>query len=428
VTLAIALWGSAGLPNVGDRLISIVVRDELRRRIGDCRVDLFSPWAGDRGTGGLPVQHLSFGAGGGWPLAGAYDAVVVPGGGVFAGPPFLHPIMKMFCLGNDPAIFAPGLYTAWHAVGVQDDSPEPAAAPEQEYLRALGKRLDHCTVRDPDAARRIGTATGPPAPEITPDPVFALPPQDPPRDPARTRARRPVIGVSVGGAPLSGQLADATLGAEAGAAFGWDLCLAPEETIARIGHGAGPRQRLRGQLARAIIELGEQGELLIIGIRNMYGDDTLAQQLAAALPEARCAIAGVTDHDEVTALYGACDVVLASRYHSAVLALRAGTPVVGVDTSAVIGPSKLHSLLAQLGMADRYWGVAGMADQLPAIVSVVLSSDVSAGEAAGRYRAMHDRAVADLAALAAGLADLARLPSRAGQPGRAGRADHQGRR
>ncbi|MFL6130185.1 MAG: polysaccharide pyruvyl transferase family protein [Mycobacteriales bacterium] len=399
----IGLWGSAGLPNLGDRLISEVVRRELGNRLPGARTEVFSPWQG-LGDRGDAVRRLLLDAGSGWTPAAGYDALVVPGGGLLAGPPFLHPVMTAFALGAEPAAFAPGTFVAWHAVGSQDDSPEPARPRDRRYLRSLADRLDHCTVRDAVTARRLG-ATGSPGPAVVPDPVFALEPFGSGARPAR---RRPLVGVSVGSSPHTASLLEATIGGPVAdlPPVGRELCLTPEEVLARVGGEQQlRRRRTMAELARGLLLLAERADLLLVGIRNMYGDAPVAEQLAAALPGARCLLVDHRDHDAVTAAYGSCDTVLAARYHSMVLALRAGVPVVGVEVSAVSGPSKLRDLAARLGAPDRYWGhLDGPPPPLPDLVLGALRSG-SPDEEADRYATARRAALAALDELAGRIAD-----------------------
>jgi polysaccharide pyruvyl transferase WcaK-like protein len=394
----IALWGSAGLPNVGDRMISFVVADELRHRLPSAEVDLFCPWVTERSAVRPRPASLRLSADGWWMASERYDAVVVPGGGVLGGPPFAHPVLKSFCLGNDPASFLPSVFTAWHAVGAQDDSPEPASVEERDYLAAVATRLDHCTVRDAAAAGRVGM-TGLLTPPIVPDPVFALASLEPG---ARPTPGRPVVGVSLGAPPVTGPLLAETVAEPSGTELGWGLCRAPEATAAAIARSMASRDRDRSLLARSLLELAAEVELCFIGVRNMYGDAQVAEQLAAALPGTRCELVDVGDHGRLAELYGGCAAVVVSRYHSAVLALRAGTPVVGADTSATSGPSKLRDLLSRLGCAEHYW-TAATTSSLADIATAVVGDPHAAETAKQRYAAMHSQAGASLDGLAASI-------------------------
>jgi polysaccharide pyruvyl transferase WcaK-like protein len=395
----IGLWGSAGLPNAGDHLITEVVRRELGRRLPGARVEALSPWAAGDG-----VDRLVLEGGGHWEPAGRYDAVVVPGGGVLAGPPFAHPVMTAFGFGAEPAAFAPGAFVGWHCVGAQDDSPEPDRPCDRRWLRALAGRLDHCTVRDAVAARRLGAAGGR-EPVVVPDPVFAL---DPIRGAGRPARARPLVGVSVGSATPTAALLEATTGGPVAGLppVGGPLCLTPADVLAREGaEQAEQRRRTTSDLARGLVQLAEQADLVLIGVRNMYGDGPVAEQLASGLPGARCVLLGHRDPDAITAAYARCDAVLVSRYHALVLALRAGTPAVGVEVSAVGGPSKLRDLTARLGTPGRYWGRLG--GPPPPLADLVLDAAGSGrrDDEADRYGTARRGALAALDELAGRIAE-----------------------
>lgn len=395
----IALWGSAGLPNAGDRLVTDVVRRELGRRLPGAALEAFSPWPAADGS----VRRLLVDAGSRWAPAAGYDAIVVPGGGLLAGPPFAHPVMTAFGLGAEPAEFAPGTFVAWHCVGAQDDSPEPARPRDRRYLRALGNRLDHCTVRDDTAARRLAAA-GCPAPPVVPDPVFALEPLGSSRRPPRGR---PLVGVSVGSAVPTAALLDATVGSVCDLPpVGGRLCLSPSEVLARAGaEQAEERRRTMSELARGLLQLAERADLRLVGIRNMYGDAPVAEQLAAALPGARCMLVDHRDPDAVTAAYGSCDAVLVSRYHSLVLALRAGVPAVGIEVSACVGPSKLRDLTTRLDLSGRYWSrLGGPPPPLPDLVLDAARPGARDADA-DRYATARRAALAAMDELASRIAD-----------------------
>ncbi|MGH6655616.1 MAG: polysaccharide pyruvyl transferase family protein, partial [Actinocrinis sp.] len=195
----LALWAGASLDNLGDRLLARVTEAELVRRLPGARVRHFCPWSRSQDP-----EPLWIDAHGRWPGTGRFDAVVLAGGGVFGGPPFKHPLMQVFCLGQDPARFDPGVPVFWHGVGLQDGTappaPDGASDISGDYLRALARRVGMLAVRDRGAVARFAAA-GVQA-RLVPDPVFALAPMLPQatrQGPAWPAAgRRPRIGVAVG--------------------------------------------------------------------------------------------------------------------------------------------------------------------------------------------------------------------------------------
>ena len=418
----IAIWAGSSLPNVGDRLLAAVTEAQLSRRLPDATFRHFCPWSTGARTGAGPAP-LWVDRDGNWPGAGSFDAVVMAGG-LWSGPPFRHPIMQVFCLGADPGAFDPGAWVAWHGVGLQDDTPAPARADWRGYLAAVRDRIDHLTVRGEAAARRMDDATGVPGTAIVPDPAFALEPLAPRAARAAGRRRRPLIGVAVGAPGVTSQLVTHLVGRNLAARGAADpaLCVPPEQVMAEAS-GAGERAAALGfvtELGLTLIELAAFADIEFITVPNIYGDEEAGARFARAVPRARVRelrLPGVsggtggtgvsvasTGADELTEAFARCDLVLVSRYHSAILALRGATPFVAVDPfwSRRNGTSKLHELTAGLGMAHRYWTHQGThpAGDLLGIVERALDDDPI--EAAA-YRDTHARAAAAFDRLAEGL-------------------------
>ncbi len=394
----IAIWAGSSLPNVGDRLLAAVTEAELSRRLPEARVTHFCPWS----TAAEPVP-LWVDRAGRWPGAGAFDAVVMAGG-LWSGPPFRHSIMQVFCLGAEPARFDPRAWVAWHGVGLQDGTPHAGRDDWQDYLRAVGKRVDHLTVRSAEAARRMGEATGQSRTAVVPDPSFALAPL--PAD--RPRRRRPLIGVAVGAPGPTAQLVTHLVGRNLADRCPPDpaLCVPPEQVLADASGPAEASRRLGfvTELGLTLIELAAVADIEFITVPNIYGDDEAGARFARSVPSAGTRTLGSTDADELTAALARCDLVLVSRYHSAILALRSGTPFVAVDPfwSPLTGSSKLHELTGELGLAHRYWthrGAQGSADLMGVVERALADDPVEAA----LYQGMHLRATAAFDRLADGL-------------------------
>lgn len=411
----IAIWAGSSLPNVGDRLLAAVTEAQLSRRLPDATFRHFCPWSTGAGPAPLRVDRD-----GSWPGAGSFDAVVMAGG-LWSGPPFRHPIMQVFCLGPDPEAFDPGVWVAWHGVGLQDDTPAPARDDWRGYLGSVRERIDHLTVRGEAAARRMDDATGVPGTAVVPDPAFALEPL-----PSRAtrairsgRRRRPLIGVAVGAPGVTSQLVTHLVGRDLAARGTADpaLCVPPEQVMAEAS-APGERAAALGfvtELGLTLIELAAFADIEFITVPNIYGDEEAGARFARAVPRARTReirLPGVsgdgagasTGANELTEAFARCDLVLVSRYHSAILALRGATPFVAVDPfwSRRNGTSKLHELTAGLGMAHRYWTHhdAYPTEDLLGIVERALDDDPI--EAAA-YRDTHARARAAFDRLAEGL-------------------------
>lgn len=56
--------------------------------------------------------------------------------------------------------------------------------------------------------------------------------------------------------------------------------------------------------------------------------------------------------DEIEARYAECSLVVTSRFHGAVMAMRAGVPFIAIDQ--IRGGAKVHTLLSSLGWPHVY--------------------------------------------------------------------------
>jgi hypothetical protein len=393
-----------------------VTESGLAARLPGATFTRFCPWAPDPapppGSGAGPVsaiRPLWVDPAGNWPGTGAFDAVVAVGG-VFAGPPFVNFLMQAFTLGARPELFDPRPVVAWHGVGL-DDSVATAGRPEwSAYLRALAGRLDLATVRAPSAAQRF-SAAGAPVPHIVPDPAFALP-----AAPRRAAARsRPRIGVAVGEAAPSQRFLDTF----AGAAFiarslrsgGFDraMCLGPAEIAAReLARQQVDRKRDYSRvLGEELAGLQRVGTVEFIAIDNVYDDAAAAEAFAGELGDAPVRHLADADAAEVTVAFGDYDLLVVSRLHSVILALRAGVPFVAADPyfHPAAGTSKVHQLLGGLGLTARHWrcGPAQAQAGGASLSELAVSALADAPEVAGCYAVAHERALAAIGTLAAAI-------------------------
>lgn len=386
--MRIALWGGGSLDNVGDQVLMEVAERELRRRIPDCTVVRFCPW-----SDGPPAEELWIHDGSGWPGAGAFDAVVGLGG-IWAGPPFRAVLMQVFTFGPDPAAFDPAAFVAWHGVGLVDGCPPLEGEPRHRYVRALAGRLDHLTVRGRDAADRFAAATGSP-PAVVPDPAFALPPW------RRSERRRPRVAVAVGDARpavgLSRRLADTTR-RDRWCAWHPDTGLSFEEMLEYEVDAVELdwKEEFLPRLWPRIAELAASVDVEFLGVTNMYEDDDVARQGAAAVDGSTLRQLGRADADTLTRALGEYDAVVVSRFHSVVLAMRAGVPLVAVDPywSPRTGTSKVQQLLTAAGLADR------LVDDETDLAALVARIRTDGPVEASAYERMHRRALADFDVLA----------------------------
>lgn len=420
--IRIALWGGASLSNVGDQMLFDAVESGLGRRLPGAGFTRYCPWADGDG----PVRPLWVSPSGGWPGAGSFDAIVIVGG-VFAGPPFANVLMQAFTLGSAPAAFDPGVLAAWYGVGL-DDTTRPPGKPEwHDYLRALGQRLDFCTVRAPSAADRFRQA-GAPVPRVVPDPAFGLPAraaaprlaqrlaprpaQRPAQDaPAGRGGRRPRIGVAVGEAVASSRLVglftDMRIVMRYVRESGFDrtTCLDAVE-IAGREFAAGeidPKRAFSTRLAAELAGLQQIGTVEFIAVDNMYDDAAASAAFAGALGGAPVRCLPEADAATLGAAFSRYDLVVVSRFHSVVLAMQAGVPFIAADPywHPDTRTSKVYQLLAEVGRTDRHW--AGPHAQ--AALSDLAGTALGRGdEDRDRYLAQHARASQVLDELAAAIA------------------------
>ena len=397
----IALWGGASLSNVGDQLLFDVAQDGLARRLPGAQFARFCPWAADGGANGGGVRPLWVSPDGQWPGTGSFDAVVIVGG-VFAGPPFSNVLMQAFTLGAAPERFDPRAVVAWHGVGLDDSAP-PVSRPEWcRYLGALAGRLDWRTVRAPSAASRFEQA-GAPVPRVVPDPSFALPAPGEPRPPARGRRLR--IGVAAGEAAASPRFLDTitdlriVLRYVRQSGFDRTTCLDVAEIAGHELAGAEltRKREFSHQLARELASLRQLGTVEFVSVDNMYDDGSASASFAAALGGSPVRHVAGTSAAEFSAALVRYDLVVVSRLHSVILALRAGVPFIAADPywNPGAGTSKVHQLLAGLGSTDRHWTGA---EPMTCLAEAALAG--AAGDR-DRYLAQHARALDELDGLAA---------------------------
>jgi polysaccharide pyruvyl transferase CsaB len=203
-----------------------------------------------------------------------------------------------------------------YAVGVG-----PLATEEGRALtRAAFTLCGHATVRDPaslDLLREIGLSR---PVELVADPAFLL-------------------------APVEGAALD-TLLAEIG--------VTPGETLTGIAlrpwaRGADP-DLWEGEVRKALaLHLAETpGRLLFLSFQ-LEEDLAVSRRVAAALasPERALVVARPLQPAELAGLLGRCRLMLAMRFHAALLALAAGVPVAGLAYDP-----KVTSLLAGAGLPD----------------------------------------------------------------------------
>jgi hypothetical protein len=357
----IALWGAGSLKNWGDQLIARITEEQLRGRIPEAQFVHFCPWTNDQ------ALQLRFNADGQWPLQSSFNAVVVVGGGIFAGPPFKHPMMQLFCFGPHPALFAPRLFTAWNAVGLQDDTWTADTLVWTGYRTELRSRLDYCSVRTIATAERIGFRSGSFPQYIVPDSVYALPPLEPRKRPLRKR----LLGVSLGSPFPSREFLSGLAGSRVAETcpFEPSLCMTPAEFVAAT---ASPEDDLRKRnllphVVSQLKKIAHSVQIEFFGFGEMYGDCKLAGELSSQIPGSQLrTIPAGSNYNDIQEFLSSYDALVLSRFHAAIFAHRAGMPFVAIDPhwSCRTGSSKLQELMHSINLGPLYWnGTAGPGEQ-----------------------------------------------------------------
>ena len=354
-TKRIAIWGASSLNNWGDRLIALITEKELRARIPESFLAQLCPWNSH------DDRRLWFDKNGKWPYAADFDAVVVAGGGLFAGPPFKHPVMQLFCFGAQPDQFAPKLCACWNAVGQQDDACAGNNPHWAKYTELLRSRLDYCSVRSKTTAEHIGQGSELSPTHVVPDSVYALPPL---RLRNRIRGKRIRVGVALGSPFPTREFVSTLAGSRVADScpFEPSICLTPAEFMSQeLPPTEIARQQTLLPLAvSALNRLSRVAAIEFFGFGLMYGDAGLATTLSGLVTGSTCRT-GADDFDDLQTLFASYDVLIVSRYHAAILAHRAGRPFIGVDPhwSHRTQTSKLHELMRSINQSQFYWNGAG---------------------------------------------------------------------
>lgn len=330
----IGLLSASSIDNAGDVLVGYAARQALRAALPGCEVQAFAPvlphafWGHEfsraRGLDGdiTPVPPSG-------PLdwADGLDALVVGGGGLILSEAGFAP----FLLG-DPARWDGRVPAAWNGLCSQNTPSHLAGlAPHYAAVRACCERLRYVSVRNATTERflrRCGYA-GPI--HVVPDPALLLDvPADPRElhlaalaacgiDPAR---RRPLIGVSVGGAVTD-------------------------------PHAAGFFAELLPAIDAAARELG--ADVVLFPFGQVYGDAAYQLRAAAAIPSARV-LRTPLDALGLWRLIGHLDVYVCTRLHAMLAAFAQDVPFLVLDEylSDEIASSKIREFVVDGGLEPLY--------------------------------------------------------------------------
>ncbi|HXT69373.1 MAG TPA: polysaccharide pyruvyl transferase family protein [Vicinamibacterales bacterium] len=344
--MRIALWNASGLDNLGDRLLDTVNRRELSARLPEASFQTFSPWPSDS------LPFVSIDGEGRWCGESEFDAIVIGGGALLIGPPFVHPTLQTCYLGPYPDRFRDACPVVWNAV-CSDGQFVPALADVwRKYVQSAAARLTYRSVRNRRTAQLLQECGVTDPVQVVPDPVTLF---DQPRGSGKPGARRRRIGLALG-ASSNADAFVAHLTADSG---GLDRNPAVNVSVPpAILQDDDERARaaaFTAHVARSFAELAAHADLEVCAFGAVYGDAATA---ADVLRVASAHEATLRDADGADALawIRSLDCLVASRLHACILAVVAGTPLVAIDPyySAVIGTSKVREFMSDTGLLDEY--------------------------------------------------------------------------
>jgi len=331
--------------NIGDNLLDLVNRRELGKRMMGADFRTFCPWSES------PTSILKVSKDGLWQGTGCFDAIVIGGGALLAGPPFKTPGLQSFFLGAYPERFADKCPVYWNAVCSDSQYAASLSPVWRSYVQNACSRIHAKTVRNQrtcEFLRECGVAG---RIEVVPDPVLSLRPPST-RQPAARRKKR--IGLA-----LACPVFPASFLQRMQDAFerdldivNWSVVAVQTEALSRLlSFDAKDYMAVFHSLFKTFSD----GEVEVAGFpADMYGDRTLAEQFGSEFPDVR--VISIRDAEEACLWIESLDCIVASRFHTCVLAVVVGTPVVAVDLSfdSIAMTSKLMEFMASTGLLANY--------------------------------------------------------------------------
>lgn len=343
--MRIALWNGSGLDNLGDRLLDLVNRRELGARLPGTKFETFSPW---------PIPALPFvtiDGQGRWAGESTFDGIVIGGGALLIGPPFIHPTLQTCYLGPYPERFRDSCPVIWNAVCSDSQFVAPLSAPWRQYVQSAASRLTHRSVRNRRTAQMLEECGVTEAVHVVPDPVTLL---DRPRSrPAGGRRRR--VGLAVGASSTAddflAHLTSDAGGLDSNPGVRVDVPASELQDAARPVRAAAFLQ----QLADVFAPLEGRADLEVCAFGAVYGDRATADDVLRVLP-ARHVVLRDRNGGDALEWIRSLDCLVASRLHACVLAVVAGTPLVALDPyyGPVVGTSKIREFLADADLLANY--------------------------------------------------------------------------
>jgi len=240
--MRIALWNGSGLNNLGDRLLDYINRRELGRRLPSAIFHSFSPWP----SSSVPLVQID--DQGYWGNEQRFNAIVIGGGALLIGPPFVHPSLQTCYLGPYPERFRDVCPIIWNAVCSDGQFVPLLAEPWRAYVRSAAARLTYHSVRNQRTANLLTQCGVSDSISIVPDPVILLRSPGEKSRPRRVRRRIGImLGVNAYSAALTEYLASSFPRRLCNAA----VCVrtAPEALLAQAESGSRQSPHLLNSLA-----------------------------------------------------------------------------------------------------------------------------------------------------------------------------------
>lgn len=346
--MRVALWNGSGIGNLGDALLDHINRVEIGKRIPGASFQTFTPWP----SAALP--HVKIDQDGRWSGEGLFDAIVIGGGALMIGPPFVHPSLQTCFLGPQPRRFRDLCPVIWNAVCFDGQFVQLLSEASRMYVRESAARVTYCSVRNRHSANLIRNCGATSDISITPDPVILL---RPPKSRASRGQGHRRIGLALG---LSGSsktfLRNLTIPTDPS---DWNSELRVEIPSGMLKEHASLQEWGKEDFVRRVLvateKLARHADIEVCGFGGVYDDEATADALEEAL---NCHHIKFNDSVAVDALdwIASLDCLVASRLHACILALIVGTPFVALDPyyNPVTCTSRIREFMETVDLLDEY--------------------------------------------------------------------------
>jgi polysaccharide pyruvyl transferase WcaK-like protein len=325
----VAQFGTFEVDNYGDLLFPLVLRQALRRRLGEVEVELFSPTPGSfRGDPSMNVRAIGEKQLDG--VADRFDAYVIGGGDLvsfsrLSAPEHGYNLPRTSsahaaCWALPALCRHPDVPILWNAPGV----PHPFRPEQAVVLWDLCTEVDYRCVRDEPSRRHLREAGVEGEIEVVPDTALCLPELLSPERARQLAAQRLApLGLAPGGY-LAFQIAP------------W--------LLKQLGVEVREVARFLGRLAR---QRGESALLLPVGY--CHGDRRALERIRAAAPSELPLLAEPLPPLELAAVIASASAFVGSSFHGNVTAFAYGLPHLMVNSGAL---AKLEGFAEHVGRPE----------------------------------------------------------------------------